>query len=153
MGRLIVPDRPNDYAVGYRRPPKHTQFKAGHSGNPKGRPKGTANLKSDLRDELSELIRIREGERDLRVSKQRAMLKALVAKALKGDSRAASIVLSLVSKLFESDKVTEEISALTEDDSAILERFLARRLQERAAVATPSIPAHKTAANSSEGTD
>ena len=29
------------YEVGYKRPPKHTRFKKGHSGNPKGRPKGT----------------------------------------------------------------------------------------------------------------
>ena len=27
--------------VGYRSPPKHSQFKKGASGNPKGRPKGT----------------------------------------------------------------------------------------------------------------
>ena len=29
-----------DYAVGYGRPPKATQFKPGRSGNPRGRPKG-----------------------------------------------------------------------------------------------------------------
>jgi hypothetical protein len=37
-----MPDRKNsgtsDYVVGYRRPPKVTQFAAGKSGNPKGRP-------------------------------------------------------------------------------------------------------------------
>ena len=29
-----------DYEVGYGKPPKHTRFKKGQSGNPKGRPKG-----------------------------------------------------------------------------------------------------------------
>jgi hypothetical protein len=29
--------RPHDYEVGKYRPPKHTQFKPGQSGNPKGR--------------------------------------------------------------------------------------------------------------------
>jgi hypothetical protein len=76
----------NDSKVGYRRPPVNTRFQPGQSGNARGRPKGTANLRSDLRDEMSELIRVREGERNLKVSKQRAMLKALVAKALKGDA-------------------------------------------------------------------
>ena len=116
--------------VGYRKPPTKTRFKAGQSGNPNGRPKGSVNLKTDLRSELSEKIRIREGERSLKVSKQRAMLKALVAKALKGDARAANVVLTLVDRLFEPEAVAEEVPALTADDQAILERFLARRLAE-----------------------
>jgi hypothetical protein len=117
-----------DNKVGYRRPPVNTRFQPGQTGNPKGRPKGTANLRTDLRDELSEHIRVREGERDLKVSKQRAMLKALVAKALRGDARAANVVLGLVSKLFEAAVPTEPEPNLTADDQAILERFLARRM-------------------------
>lgn len=35
----------DDYEVGYKKPPKHTQFKPGESGNRKGRPpKETTNL-------------------------------------------------------------------------------------------------------------
>ncbi|HAO42233.1 MAG TPA: hypothetical protein DCR53_16940, partial [Afipia sp.] len=60
----------------------------------------------------------------------RAMLKALVAKALKGDARAANVVLTLVGKLFEPEAVAERVPALPADDQAILERFLARRLAE-----------------------
>jgi len=99
--------------------------------NPNGRPKGSVNLKTDLRNELSEQIRIREGDRSLKVSKQRAMLKALVAKALKGDARAANVVLTLVGKLFEPEAVAEQVPALTSDDQAILERFLARRIADQ----------------------
>jgi hypothetical protein len=117
-----------DEAVGYRRPPLRTRFKPGQSGNPKGRPKGTANLRTDLKNELAERIRVREGERDLRVSKQRAMLKALVAKALKGDARAANVVLGLVAKLFEPEAERTVVADLTAVDQEILERFLARRM-------------------------
>lgn len=116
--------------VGYGRPPVASRFKPGQSGNPKGRPKGTLNLKTDLRNELSEKIQIREGQRSLKVSKQRAMLKALVSEALKGDARAANVVLTLVGRLFEPETAAEAIPALTTDDQAILERFLARRLGE-----------------------
>lgn len=121
---------PEEEKIGYGKPPAKTRFKPGQSGNPNGRPKGSVNLKTDLRSELSEKIRIREGERSLKVSKQRAMLKALVAKALKGDARAANVVLTLVGKLFEPEAVAERVPALTADDQAILERFLARRLAE-----------------------
>lgn len=120
-----------DDKVGYRKPPAKTRFQPGQSGNPNGRPKGSVNLKTDLRDELSERIRIREGERSLKVSKQRAMLKALVAKALKGDARAANVVLTLVGKLFEPEVAAEQVPSLTSDDQAILERFLARRITEQ----------------------
>ncbi|MBN9597196.1 MAG: hypothetical protein IJ127_06930 [Afipia sp.] len=120
-----------DDSVGYRKPPAKTRFQPGQSGNPNGRPKGSVNLKTDLRSELSERIRIREGERSLKVSKQRAMLKALVAKALKGDARAANVVLTLVGKLFEPEVAAEQVPSLTSDDQAILERFLARRITEQ----------------------
>ena len=45
-------DDPKDHEVGYGRPPKHTQFKAGTSGNPKGRPKGSLNLMNAIMKEL-----------------------------------------------------------------------------------------------------
>ncbi len=35
-----------DYRVGNKRPPRHSQFKPGVSGNPKGRRKGSVNLRS-----------------------------------------------------------------------------------------------------------
>jgi hypothetical protein len=43
-----------DYDVGHAKPPKHTRFQPGQSGNPRGRPKGTKNLKTDLIEELGE---------------------------------------------------------------------------------------------------
>ena len=73
---------PGGYGVGYGRPPQHTRFKPGQSGNPKGRPKGTINLKTDLMEELSERISVSEGGKPKKLSKQRALLKSLVAKAI-----------------------------------------------------------------------
>ena len=114
------------YEVGYRRPPKHTQFKRGESGNPAGRPKGTRNLKSDLADELAERIAINEGGRKRAVSKQRAMVKQMMAKALRGEVRAATLIIGLVERLFESSPDADTNAAVTDQDKAIVSDFLRR---------------------------
>jgi hypothetical protein len=112
--------------VGYKRPPRDRQFQKGRSGNPKGRPHRTKNLETDLREELADRIPIREGERHIRVSKQRALLKALLAKALRGDTRAASLVIQLIAKVMITDDAAPD-GDIGADDLAIIERFIARK--------------------------
>src|SRR5687768_9358671 len=83
------------YAVGYRRPPVHTRFKVGQSGNPSGRPKGTANLKTLFDRILREEISLREGEVTKKITKAEAILRGLVVGAMKGDSRSQMTVFKL----------------------------------------------------------
>ena len=66
-------------------PPKHSQFKKGQTGNPNGRPKKLPELHVLLADVLGE-------EKD-GVSAAEAILKAIRAKAAKGDTRAAELLL------------------------------------------------------------
>ena len=114
----------SSYEVGYRKPPMHTRFKPGHSGNPQGRPKGTKNLKSDLTEELGEKIVIREGDQARRVSKQRAVVKTLVARALKGDARSATLLTSMMMRLLETGEGVPSVAEpLLEDEHAILQAF------------------------------
>ena len=120
----------NDDDVGFGKPPRHTQFKPGQSGNPAGRPKGTKNLKTDLEEELRELITVREGGNQKIVSKQRAMLKSLTAKAVQGDPRAAAIVIDMMYRLLHEDDAEDTSRGLSPDDKAILEAFGNRLLRE-----------------------
>jgi len=53
---------PQDYDVGYGKPPRSTQFKPGLSGNPKGRPKGRSSFQSLLEKQLYKPTKIRVGE-------------------------------------------------------------------------------------------
>jgi hypothetical protein len=121
----------NEYEVGFGKPPKEHQFQKGQSGNPKGRPKGTRNLKTDLADELAECILIREGERRIKVSKQRALIKSLTAKALQGDTRAATLLLNMVWKTMEATPPETTVVDLSAEDLAILESFADRQASKQ----------------------
>ncbi len=141
---------PNDDDVGFGKPPKHTQFKPGQSGNPKGRPRGAKNLKTDLEEELRELIVVREGGNVKTVSKQRAMLKSLTAKAVQGDPRAADIVINMMYRLFHEDEAEETSRGPSPDDKAILETHDKRVLQ-KAAVAPDDSNGSDAAVKSKKG--
>jgi hypothetical protein len=87
---------PSDYDVGYKKPPRHTRFRQGRSGNPKGRPKQARNLLTDLHEELQQRITVREGGTERRMSRQRAVVMRLLDKALKGELGAMAKLLDLV---------------------------------------------------------
>lgn len=120
----------NDYNVGYKKPPKASQFKPGQSGNPKGRPKGTRNLATDLQEELSAKIVVREGNKQQRMSKQQALVKTLFNNALKGDIRAINTFLRLIERTKFDDEDLFEATDVGIDDQKIIEAFIARRLAD-----------------------
>ncbi len=120
----------HDYEVGYGKPPKHSRFKKGRSGNPEGRPKGSRNLSTELMEELRESIRIREGGNTRTISKAKGVIKALVAKALKGDTRATAQVFALSTGVTPERGETPNRQALDREDMKILERFAEGMRQE-----------------------
>jgi hypothetical protein len=80
--------------TGYGRPPKHSQFKKGQSGNPRGRPKGASSFKADLAAELQEKLALFENGKERKITKQRAFIKTLTAAAIKKDIRAVNALLA-----------------------------------------------------------
>jgi hypothetical protein len=118
----------SNYKVGYGKPPRSCQFRKGRSGNPRGRPKGRANLATDLATELTQKITIREDGRSCTISKQRALIKALVAKALQGDVRAMSALLGLYARLI-AELPGDEAQPIDADELQILRRFAPRLLR------------------------
>lgn len=117
-----------DYTVGYKNPPKSSQFHKGQSGNPHGRPKGTKNLKTDLQEELRESIRVTEGGRTVVISKQRAMIKRTIELSLKGNIQATHLVTKLIAGYLALDETEEHAVPLSSDDRVILAEFLEKRL-------------------------
>ena len=132
-------DRRSDYEVGYKKPPERTRFKKGESGNRNGRPKGTKNLKTDLLEELGERMEILENGKTRRISKQRALIKSLLARALKGNDRAAAKLLDLYLRLAGLDDDAEDAGLLLSEDERAVMKALEERLLRGAGLAEADI--------------
>ena len=133
-----------DYTVGYCKPPKSGQIKKGERRNPKGRPKGSKNLKTDLLEELGEMLRVHEGGREHRISKQRALIKTQVARALNGNDRAAAKILDLYLKVVGlEDAAADADLSLTGDEREVLEK-LGERLRRQAGLGAPETDGDKS---------
>ena len=66
----IPDDGARDYKVGYKKPPLHSRFKKGQSGNPRGRPRGAKNFSSVLNDALNQPVFVTENGRRRKISKR-----------------------------------------------------------------------------------
>ncbi len=116
---------------GYKLAPEHTRFRPGKSGNPKGRPKGTRNLKTDLAEELAERVVVTENGKARSMSRQRALIKRLANKGLQGDAKSIDKLLALSLRLVSQAEETQPVN-LSEKDEEILKRFedrVAKRLK------------------------
>ena len=105
MAKWKKPDSPENpagnggYPVGKGRPPVQTRWKPGQSGNPKGRPKGHRNIRSELLQIASQKITVRDGNAERRVSLLAANFYAHAIKGAKGDARSSSLVFNLAEKM------------------------------------------------------
>ena len=115
------------YAVGYGRPPAHTQFKPGHRGCG-GRPKKQRNMRTVLKNTLDERITIREGKRTRPVSKLDAIILRLVNDAASGNAKAQSNLITLMRSqgMIEQPPEATNTEPFTTDDLAIIAEFLGR---------------------------
>ena len=108
-----------DDAVGYRRPPSHTRFRPGHSGNPTGRPKRKPTFRAALLEELAATMPGKEPQRG--GSKLQALVKTLVDTAIAGDARAQSLLVGALARMGDAEE--NEAVSLTADDKEILRRL------------------------------
>jgi len=82
----------DDYDVGYGKPPKHSRFKKGQSGNPKGRPKKRKSFQEHIQEELDTEITV--GGRTM--TKAQAVAVSLVNDSIKGKPSARQALLPLM---------------------------------------------------------
>jgi hypothetical protein len=94
------PKKPSSasYEVGYGRPPSHTRFRKGVSGNPGGRPRGLtkARARKLALQEAYRLITVREGDEVRTLPAMQAVMRQLVRLALIGKGPALRMLIELV---------------------------------------------------------
>ncbi|MGB6446826.1 MAG: DUF5681 domain-containing protein [Xanthobacteraceae bacterium] len=107
-------------AIGYGKPPRYTRFKKGHSGNPKGRPRGSKNLDTLLMESVNERVTINENGVPKKVSKLAVMHKQLANKGATGDLRALKIILQKLEDLENRTRANAGTEDFDEADRAIM---------------------------------
>lgn len=123
---------PDTYAVGYGRPPLHSRFKPGQSGNTKGRQKQSRNMRTVLQQVLSEDMQIRESGRVRRMPAFEALVRTTLNRAFKGDPKAMASLLVLVKHCgygADHDAPAAELLSGT-DFKAIINEYMDRNVPE-----------------------
>jgi hypothetical protein len=122
------PGDPRSLEVGYGRPPLHSRFKPGQSGNPKGRAKQSRNLRTIVQQVLHEDMPIREGGRTRRMSAIEALVRTTLARAFKGDPKAlASLIVMMRQSGYGPDRDEPTVDLFpAEEQEAILAEYVKR---------------------------
>jgi Family of unknown function (DUF5681) len=119
-------DKKRDCAVGYGKPPRHTRFEKGRSGNPKGRPSGAKNLSTLFIEALNETVIIAENGGRRKISKRQAIVKQIVNKAAKGDWRCTKLLLELPQETGSPTEPESSESSFGAADKRTIEQLNAR---------------------------
>ena len=114
--------------MSYKNPPKATQFKKGQSGNPKGRPPKKQSkpntLAEDLIQELQSEVLVNQNGEVTRITKQRALIAAILTTAINGRVGQQRLMIKLCAILDTGHgHNTTELSQLTEFDTALLSQL------------------------------
>ena len=125
----------HDYKVGPGRPPLHTRFRKGQSGNPGGR--GKKQLSALLADALNEPVFVTiDGERR-KTTKREAVVLQLVDKSTSADLRATKMLIDMLKDIEKKAGAAAppEPAKFTAADEEVFEHFVARLRRQIAAEA------------------
>jgi Family of unknown function (DUF5681) len=128
----------NDYEIGYRKPPKHSQFQPGQSGNPAGRRKGLRNFKTDVVSTLAMPLKVKEGGRTRTRSTQEAALMMIRNKACQGHDPSLKCLFELAQRFNSDADETGSDQALSTEDETILDAYRAEVLADAAMTPPPT---------------
>lgn len=101
----------DDYKVGYKKPPKHSRFRPGRSGNPRGRPKGQRNFWTEVLAELNGRIDVTAQGQRRSLTRMTVLAKTIVSDALTGDAKAREQVIRQIIDRLQPPNALEAVAA------------------------------------------
>ena len=122
----MLSDNKRDYDVGYGKPPRHSRFKKGQSGNPRGRSSGSKNLSTLLSEALNQPVIVAENGTRRKISKRQAVITQLVNQSAKGDWRAAKILLDILQDIEGRTEPQTAENSISWADEKVIEQLKAR---------------------------
>ena len=114
-----------EYKIGRGKPPAHTRFKKGQSGNPKGRPTGVSNIKTLLNANLGKTMVIRENGEAQEVTGADAVVLKMMQLCMAGDRNACTYIIDKIEKHWApgDDEVRQDFPR---EDEEILARAISQ---------------------------
>lgn len=90
-------DQKPGYEIGYKRPPKHTQFQPGHTGgNRKGRPKkSSGNLASSVQAAGGKAVTVDKNGQKIRMPMRDVIASGIATRAAKGNAKDVALFAKL----------------------------------------------------------
>jgi hypothetical protein len=112
-------------AANYRKPPEHTRFKKGQSGNPRGRP--AKNLPALLAAALNEKVTVTENGKRRQVTKREAVIAQLVNKSASAELRATKMLIDMLRDIEKrAEPAMAEKNPFSPTDKEVVQQLIAR---------------------------
>lgn len=111
------PDEP--YDVGYKKPPKHTQWQKGQSGNPTGKKKKEQSLLAQLKELSAKEIEVHQNGVAVKMTQGEAMLVAVFNKAMNGDLASIKFISQILG-ISDADLLAPKAPELSESLLGVL---------------------------------
>jgi Family of unknown function (DUF5681) len=112
------------YEVGYGKPPAHSRFRKGQSGNPTGqrqRPNEAERLKKLILKEAYRLLTVRDGGDIKRIVAVQAVIRSQITSAVKGNVAAQRALFNAIQQLGAEPQVRRSAGAASKKNKDVHE--------------------------------